>query len=130
MTITAVGAVLLISDQAEELATFYREAVGIPLHDEGHDDVPLHYGCDIGGTHFAIHPSAGWPGERSATAQSPVVVFHTDDVNSAHERLVACGIDATTPFDHGFAVVTAFRDPDGNNVELMQLAGSAGPSAS
>jgi predicted enzyme related to lactoylglutathione lyase len=32
------------------------------------------------------------------------------------------GVQATPPFDHGFATVTAFQDPDGNNVQLMTPA--------
>jgi predicted enzyme related to lactoylglutathione lyase len=124
MPVNAVGALLLISDEPENLAAFYRDAVGIPLEDERHDDIPLHYGCEIGGTHFAIHPSADWPGEPSPNAQSPVIVFYTDDVDGAYEQLVAHGVKATPPFDHGFAVLTAFRDPDGNNVQIMQLSQS------
>jgi predicted enzyme related to lactoylglutathione lyase len=46
----------------------------------------------------------------------PVLVFHTRDVEAAYERLVANGVQATPPFDHGFAVLTAFEDPDDNNI--------------
>jgi len=41
------------------------------------------------------------------------------DVQSAYERLVAEGVQATPPFDHGFAILTAFEDPDGNNIQVM-----------
>jgi catechol 2,3-dioxygenase-like lactoylglutathione lyase family enzyme len=122
MSVHSIGALLLISDHAEQLAAFYRDALGMPVEEERHDDVPLHYGCEIGGTHFAIHPSAGWPGAPAPNAQSPVIVFHTDDVDAAYERLVAHGVAATPPFDHGFAVLTAFRDLDGNNVQVMRVA--------
>jgi predicted enzyme related to lactoylglutathione lyase len=37
-----------------------------------------------------------------------------------HRRLADNGVAATPPFDHGFATVTAFRDPDGNNIQVMQ----------
>lgn len=122
VSVHSVGALLLISDDAEKLAAFYREALGLPLEDEVHEGVPLHYGCEIGGVHFAIHPSADWPGERAPDAQSPVIVFYTSDVQAAYERLVRTGVEATTPFDHGFATLTAFRDPDGNNVQVMTPA--------
>jgi predicted enzyme related to lactoylglutathione lyase len=121
VTIDAVGAILLISDDAARLAAFYRDAAGFPLEAEVHDGVAAHYGCEIGGVHFAIHPSEGWPGERAPTSQSPVLVFYTGDVQPAYERLVAHGVAATPPFDHGFAIMTAFEDPDGNNVQIMQL---------
>ena len=122
MPVHAIGALLLISDEPAQLAEFYRDALGIPVEEERHDDTPLHYGCEIGGTHFAIHPSADWPGTRTSDAQSPVIVFHTNDVQAAYEQLVANQVPATPPFDHGFAVLTAFRDPDGNNVQVMALA--------
>jgi uncharacterized glyoxalase superfamily protein PhnB len=119
VTIDSVGAILLISSDAARLAGFYRDALGFPLDDEVHEGVPVHYGCDIGGVHFAIHPSEGWPGQPEPASQSPVLVFTTSDVQSAYERLVASGVQATPPFDHGFAVLTAFEDLDGNNVQLM-----------
>jgi predicted enzyme related to lactoylglutathione lyase len=117
--IDSVGAVLLISDDAAMLAGFYRDALGFPLEDEIHEGVPLHYGCEVGGVHLAIHPSGDWPGERTPNGQSPVIVFHTRDVRAVYERLVAHGVAATPPFDHGFATLTAFQDPDGNNIQVM-----------
>jgi predicted enzyme related to lactoylglutathione lyase len=122
VSVHAVGALLLISDHPEALVAFYRDALGIPMDDERHDDIALHYGCEIGGVHLAIHPSAGWPGDPAPNAQGPVIVFHSTDVEAAYERLVAHGVQATPPFDHGFATLTAFRDPDGNNVQVMTLA--------
>lgn len=119
MLVHSVGAILLISDDAEKLAAFYREALGLPLEDEVHEGVPLHYGCEIGSVHFAIHPSTDWPGDQAPNAQSPVIVLYTSDIQSAYQRLVAHGVQATPPFDHGFATLTAFRDPDGNNIQVM-----------
>src|SRR6478752_3226688 len=84
VSVDSVGAVLLISDDAAGLAAFYRDALGLPLEDEVHEGVPLHYGCELGSVHFAIHPSADWPGERSADGQSPVIVLHTGDVQGAY----------------------------------------------
>jgi predicted lactoylglutathione lyase len=43
-------------------------------------------------------------------------------MESTYRTLVTGGIKATPPFDHGFAVVTTFHDPDGNNIEVMQPA--------
>jgi catechol 2,3-dioxygenase-like lactoylglutathione lyase family enzyme len=117
--IDGMYAILLISDDAKALAEFYREALGLPLEDEVHDGAPLHYGCEVGGVHFAIHPAPGWPGRATPDSQSPVLIFHTDDVEGAYQRLRTAGVGATPPFDHGLAVGTSFRDPDGNNVQVM-----------
>jgi predicted enzyme related to lactoylglutathione lyase len=122
VVVDSVGALLLISDDAERLAAFYRDSLGLSFEEEMHEGVPLHYGCEISGVHFAIHPSADWPGDRTPNAQSPVLVFYTCDVESAYRRLTDNGVQATPPFDHGFATLTAFRDPDGNNIQVMQVA--------
>jgi hypothetical protein len=49
-------------------------------------------------------------------------VFYTSDVPSAYQRLDAHGVPAMPPFDHGFATLRAFRDPDGNNVQAVTPA--------
>lgn len=64
--------------------------------------------------HFAIHPSEGWPGEATKTAQSPVLALMTDDLSAIVEKLKPHGIDVVAS-DHGFAHVIAFQDPDGNH---------------
>ena len=63
--IAGVSAILLISPDAKGLADFYRTTLDVPLEDEVHDDVPLHFACDLDGVHFAIHPAEGWPGKRT-----------------------------------------------------------------
>jgi predicted enzyme related to lactoylglutathione lyase len=120
MSVSSVHAILLISDDAQTLAAFYRDAVGLPITEERHDGIPLHWGCDLGPVHFAIHPSEDWPGTMRRDAQSPVVIFTAEDVHAAYDRLREAGVDATPPFDHGFAVLTAFEDPDGNNVQILR----------
>ena len=120
MLIDGVTAILLISPDAKALAEFYRKALDLPLEDEEHDGALLHYGCDLGGLHFAIHPNEGWPGVPTRNAQSPAIVFGTSDVKAIFKRLSANGIAATGPSDHGFGLVVSFRDLDGNFVELLQ----------
>ena len=53
--IDRVTAILLISPDARALADFYRKVLSLPLEDEEHPGVPLHYGCDLGGVHLAVH---------------------------------------------------------------------------
>ena len=60
--IDRVTAILLISPDPNALADFYRNTLGLPLEDEEHPGVPLHYGCDVGGVHLAIHSGAGFAG--------------------------------------------------------------------
>jgi catechol-2,3-dioxygenase len=121
MLIDGVTAVLLISPDAKALADFYRNVLDVPLEDEEHEGVPLHYGCDLGGVHLAIHPNKGWPGVPTRNAQSPAIVFGTSNVKAISERVTASGIETTGPSDHGFGLVVSFRDPDGNVVEVLEV---------
>lgn len=118
--IDRVSAILLISPDPVALADFYRNALGLPLQDEEHPGVPLHYGCDVGGVHLAIHSSAGFAGVPARDHQSPVIVLGTSNVNAVAARLSANGVDPIGPTDHGFGLIVSFRDPDGNLVEVLQ----------
>ena len=120
MSIDGVSAILLISPDPEKLAGFYREALGIPLEDEVHEGVPLHYACDLEGVHFAIHGAEGWPGVPAGEAQSPVIALRTSDASAVAKRLHQNGVSAAGPYDHGFAHVVTFRDPDGQHVEILE----------
>src|SRR5688500_14257109 len=62
MLIDDVTAILLISPNAKKLCEFYRATLGLPLEEEIHDGMPLHYGYSLGDVHFAIHNAEGWPG--------------------------------------------------------------------
>jgi len=121
MLINGVSAILLISNNAEQLAEFYRTAFDLPLVDEVHEGIPLHYACDLGDVHLAIHPADGWPGKPTRNAQSPVIAFSTSNAQAAAERLLSTGVEVNGPHDHGFAQVVSFRDPDGNLVEILEL---------
>ena len=120
MLVNGVSAILLISPNAGELARFYKEALDLPLEEEVHDGVPLHYACELGDVHFAIHPADGWPGVPTRDAQSPVIALRTADAAGVARRLESYGFEAAGPHDHGFAQVVVFRDPDGNHVEVLE----------
>ena len=118
--IDRVAAILLISPDPRALADFYRNTLGLPLEDEEHPGIPLHYGCDVGGVHLAIHSSAGFAGVPARDAQSPVMVLGTSSVRAVAERLSSSGVQTNGPTDHGFGLIVSFRDPDGNLVEVLE----------
>jgi catechol-2,3-dioxygenase len=121
MLIDDVTAILLVSPNAKKLCAFYRATLGIPLEEEVHDGMPLHYGYALGDVQFAIHPAdGGWPGVPTRNAQSPVIAFSTSDLKAVAKRLSANGIKVTGPTDHGFAQAISFRDPDGNFVSIFE----------
>jgi len=121
MLIDDVTAILLISPDAKKLCEFYRATLALPLEEELHDGMPLHYGYSLGDVHFAIHAAdSGWPGVPTRNARSPVITFSTSDLKGVAKRLSANGIKVTGPTDHGFGLVISFHDPDGNFVSIVE----------
>ena len=120
MLIDDVTAILLISPNAKKLCEFYRVTLGLPLEEELHDGMPLHYGYSLGDVHFAIHPGEGWPGVAVQNAQSPIITFSTSNLKEVAERLSAYGVKVNGPTDHGFGDVVSFRDPDGNFISVIE----------
>ena len=120
MLIDDVTAILLISPNAKKLCDFYRATLGIPLEEEIHDEIPLHYGYALGDVQFAIHNADGWPGVPTKNAQSPNIGFSTSNLKAVAARLSAHGVKVTGPTDHGFATAVSFRDPDGNLISVFE----------
>jgi catechol-2,3-dioxygenase len=120
MLVDDVTAILLISPNAKKLCEFYKATLGLPLEDEVHDGMVLHYGCALGDVHFAIHPAEGWPGVKTQNAQSPVINFSSSNLKAVAKRLAANGIKVNGPTDHGFGHVVSFRDPDGNAISVIE----------
>ncbi len=120
MLIDDVTAILLVSANAKKLCEFYRATLGVPLEEEVHDGMPLHYGYALGDVQFAIHNADGWPGVPTKNARSPIIAFSTSNLKAVAARLSAHGVKVTGPTDHGFAQAVSFRDPDGNFVSVFE----------
>lgn len=114
------SAVLIYSRQPEVLAEFYRDRLGFPLKDEQHGSTDLHYGCELGDVHFAIHREKDAAGHGRSSIRLAFMVFDMDrfvaDVRAAGVKLLY------EPTDVGFAMMTAVEDPDGNHIEFTQLS--------
>lgn len=118
-----LSAVLLISKNADKLASFYRDIVGIPLEVEQHGSTEKHYGCELGDLHFAIHPASNFAGKKCDTGAIKLA-FTVFNLYSFVERIKSAGVKIEyEPKDMGFAIMTALLDPDGNYVEFTQLSG-------
>ena len=120
MAVQSVCGVILISDDVEGLAAFYRDALGLEFQREDHGDLDVHYGTDIGHCHFAIHPRSNFGGHGPSRATA--VAFA---VSSLHEHLPRCkdrgATVVTEPHDEGFGPVVTLADPQGNLFELVEL---------
>ena len=117
-----VSAILIVSKNAGKLAEFYRDALGFPLEDEKHGDTELHYGCEVGDIHFAIHPFENFEDQEPGVG-SIKLAFEVFDLEACLARLESHGVSplyAPKPMG-GIGKITAVRDPDGNLIELTQL---------
>jgi catechol 2,3-dioxygenase-like lactoylglutathione lyase family enzyme len=120
-SIEFLSAVLIYSREPERLASFYRDVLGLPLEEEQHGG-PVHYGCELGDIHFAIHPSEEDLSSHSVDRRIKIafVVFSTQ---SLLFRLKAHGVEPIyPPKQTAFATFTAIEDPDGNYLEFTELS--------
>ncbi len=118
-----ISAVLLVSDDAPGLAAFYRDVLGFPLEDEVHGGSDLHYGCELGDVHFAIHPRSNFDSAKEPQSGSINLAFAVFDMEAFVARVEQAGGSLLyPPRDSGFAIMTALEDPDGNLVEFTQLS--------
>jgi catechol 2,3-dioxygenase-like lactoylglutathione lyase family enzyme len=117
-----ISGVILVSERPAELATFYRDVLGLPLIDERHGDTAPHWACEVGDVHFAIHPVADYEGEPTATG-AVKLAFMVFDLTAFIAWLEACGVALCYPPTSlgDESRVTAVRDPDGNLIELTEL---------
>jgi catechol 2,3-dioxygenase-like lactoylglutathione lyase family enzyme len=113
-----LSAVLLTSRQAERLSRFYAEVLGLPLAEERHGNTPLHWGCELGDVHFAIHPRGDAP------APGPIrLAFWVFDLEAFAKGLLERGVALRYPVRPlgPNSLITAILDPDGNEIELTQM---------
>lgn len=130
-----LSAVQLVSRDADALADFYRDVLGLPLVEERDDADGRHWACALGDLHFSIRSVEGFEGADPPIApveepDGPSIVgtgairlaFAVFDIDAVCESLEAHGLDLLySPKDLGWCKVTAIRDPDGNYVELTEL---------
>jgi catechol 2,3-dioxygenase-like lactoylglutathione lyase family enzyme len=121
-----VSAVIVVSHQAPAVAAFYRDKLGIPLEDEQHGGggEALHYGCTLGGLHFAVHPVENWSYANEVGPGGFRVALRIDDAEASADELKRLRQPFDGPVDEGWAKMIQLRDPDGNYVELVERIGS------
>ena len=108
---------LWVQDIARATA-FYERALGIPVVDRN----PHFTRLGLAGTGITLRPSSDKRPIRPQTGAE--LVFQVTDIHATHQRLVAIGV----PFDKApfrwqsecTTWLAAFRDPDGNRLQLVQ----------
>ena len=106
-------------DRHEAMARFYRDVIG--LHPRSDRDGFINFEWGDFRLTVARHSDVAGP---SRDPLRTMVNLAVDDIHSAHERLSAAGVVFYRPPEQepwGGWIAT-FGDPDGNTVQLMQLA--------
>ncbi|HEX5116974.1 MAG TPA: VOC family protein [Pseudonocardiaceae bacterium] len=120
-----LSAVIVVSEQPDRLAAFYQDVLAVPLAPEQHDDDLPHWGATLGQLHFAIHDVRDFPEHRATGAGSIVLALAVDDLDELLAAMAERGVPPLyPPKDLGWTRMSAVRDPDGNLVELTQMADS------
>jgi catechol 2,3-dioxygenase-like lactoylglutathione lyase family enzyme len=107
---------------------FYRDLLGIPLHEATHDSEkrdPWYGGehaayswTDGAFMHFALYPLHE-PQRPVATAAQ--IGFHVADFDSVHQRVLASGARvASEPRSEPWGKTARYLDPDGNIVSITE----------
>lgn len=118
---------LSVSD-LQRSVRFYRDVLGIPLHDAAHDSEiqdPWYGGehaayswTDGAFLHFALYPKRE-PERPVATAAQ--IGFHVADVDALHKRVVAaCAKIVVEPRSEPWGKTARYLDPDGNIVSITE----------
>lgn len=116
-TLPLVG-IIMISQRPTQLATFYRDTLGIPFELNQHGNIVEHLECEFNGIHFAILKKG-----RIAAESNIIPSFAVPHLQTFLDELGQRGIRPLHPIiDLGEGKrVSTISDPDGNAVRLIQL---------
>jgi catechol 2,3-dioxygenase-like lactoylglutathione lyase family enzyme len=117
----SLSVILLLAEDANQTAGFYRDTLGIEFVEEKHDTRRSHFGARLGSVYFTIQWACDFPGpEFTRGGNSMQLAFTTADMNAFLAHLQAQGITplhAPTRFDQ--VLFTTLQDPDGRFVQVM-----------
>jgi catechol-2,3-dioxygenase len=114
-----ISAVVVRALDAVKLTEFYKDVLGLPLVETDHEgDGVKHFECDLGDVHFAIYPGRPQSDVESNIRFALAVASLDSILNNLQRKNIS---PMYPPVDRGFANMTAFRDPEGNVVELTEL---------
>ncbi len=118
-----LAAVLIVSEDPERLAGWYRDVLGLPVEAEEHESSAPHFGCNVHGLHFAIHPISNYSFAPETGPGGIRIAFNVTDIAQLERHLEAHSVDwVFRPVELGWSTMLAVRDPDGNLVEAVQMA--------
>lgn len=119
--VDGLAVVLLLSDDTQRTAAFYRDVLGLSLQEEQHGGRHAHYACRTGSVYFTIQYTGDVAGQKHPSGvDSLQLCFTVADLDGFLQRLKEHGVDPLhppVPFEHTRFVT--LRDPDGRAVRIM-----------
>lgn len=113
--ITGLRGASIWSEDLNNLLPFYRDILGLEVTVRTPGFVVL------GGLGLGTHSEVRG---RNADPARHMVGLATDDVTADWKRLKDAGVEfVEAPTNYGTVVIATLKDPEGNLVQLLQLAG-------
>lgn len=114
----------LYSENAKELADFYKNIVGLKTTDElimGDNDNELYVFKMDGGSNFYIVDHSKVKG-RNQTPERIIFNLQVDDIETETKRLENAGVKKITGPYHlqNYGYISTFQDSDGNYFQFVQ----------
>ena len=121
MKIKSICGVIIASKNPNLLADFYSQVFDVRFEEENHGSLGKHYGVDIGEVHLGIHPPENL--EKSEIGNSSTsVAYNISSLEEVMSRLSkANAVQIRAPHDEGFGMVATYKDPEGNQFEIVEL---------
>ena len=122
MTIKSICGVIIASNDPQLLAEFYGEVFDVPFEKELHGDLQEHYGVDIGEIHLGLHPLENL-GKSEVGNSSISIAYNVSSLEEVITRLSKLNSKQVfPPHDEGFGMVATYKDPEGNQFEIVELS--------
>jgi predicted enzyme related to lactoylglutathione lyase len=121
-----LGGATIWSEDLNNLLPFYRDVLGLKVAVEIPGFVAFGELAASGAGYRGTYLGIGTHGEVKGKASDPygyMVGLESDDVDSDFQRLTAAGVESIEqPTDYGWLRIVTLKDPEGNIVQMFQLA--------
>jgi|GEM_PF-1498274 len=116
-----LSVVMLLAENADATADFYRKVLGVELHQEKHDVRHGHYGGRLGSVYFTVQWASDFPGpEFIRGGNSMQLAFTVPSMQTFLAHLSDVNVKPLHPptrFDKVQFITV--QDPDGRFVQVM-----------
>lgn len=120
--IRSLESVVLLSENANDLANFYKDKVGLEIKDEAEGDD----GSKMFELKAGDGPSVYVMSNSDAKSDGPsnvLINIEVDDIEKEAKKLEGAGVTKVEDVHHleGYGLIGTFEDSDGNSFNLVQV---------